>query len=303
MKSPKLLKALGLAHLRHSSRAPDENSDLGAAPDQAANAGPSVSGTVGFPAFKTALTKIVPALAGSARETAGQLRDQVKALDLRERVNTLKRAHGTAAGPSAVVIQPVTPPRPRVRASSDRSWGKWTFLLGCLTAAGVAHIVTIFALPIVGTTSAFERLKPLLQVNAMSVLPPAAPGGTHIPFLSPDMRYAMCRYDISSGPVGVIATLPEAGWSLAIHAPDGENFYLVPGQDQRRTEIAFTITRTSERPLIATPGVRRSDVDATQVTSPRPEGLVVLRAPVRGTAYRAETEAILKAATCRPIVR
>jgi uncharacterized membrane protein len=302
MKGPKTLDALKLAEVRKPVRAADSDAARKSPVDTGAHSQLFTQTPAAPPASPA---KVAPVLAGSARKTAASLKEQVKGFDLRQTVNDLKRVPESAiAAPPAVVMAPVAvEPRPRGRAASGRAWSRWTFLLGCLCSAGVAHIVTIFALPVIGSTSAYERLKPQLPVNAMAVLPPAAPGTTHIPFLSPDMRYAMCRYDISSGPVAVSAVLPEAGWSLAIHAPDGENFYLVPGQDQRRTEIAFTITRTSERSLIATPGVRRSDVDATQVTSPRADGLVVLRAPVRGTAYRAETEAILKAASCRAIVR
>jgi uncharacterized membrane protein len=245
------------------------------------------------PAHSAAVTR-------SALQAAGGLKAKIKDFDVRRRVADLQRS------PDATVfVPPRSKPisRLRPRLSESWSWMSWMFATGCLFAAGVAHIVTVFALPLIGATSAFERLRPQLPVNAMTVLAPAAPGGTHIPFLSPDVRYAMCRYDLSGGPVVVSATLPEAGWTLAIHAPDGENFYLVPGQEQRRTEIAFTITRSNERSLIAAPGVRRNDVDATQVTSPRPEGLVVLRAPVRGLAFRDETETILKTATCRPQIR
>jgi uncharacterized membrane protein len=257
----------------------------------------------------------VPAnVAGSAREAVGQLRDKFTDLDLRRRIADLKKTSSqrtsdpTSEQPRTQTVLPTrSSTRARIVAPDRLSWMSWMFVAGCLFAAGVAHIITVFALPLFSTTSAFERLRPLLPVNTMTALPPAAPGaatGTSPPpFLSPDMRYAMCRYDLSSGPLLVSAILPEAGWSLAIHAPDGENFYLVPGQDQRRTDISFTIARSGERPLIATPGVRRSDVDATQVTSPRLEGLVVIRAPVRGLAYRGEIEAILKTATCRALTR
>jgi uncharacterized membrane protein len=239
-------------------------------------------------------------LSRAATTYAGDLKTKLQGLDVRRRVADLQRAPNVTI---AVPQRPSPITRLRPRLTEGWSWMSWMFVAASLFAAGVAHIVTIFALPSIGSTSAFERLRPQLPVNTMTVLPPAAPGSTHIPFLSPDVRYAMCRYDLTGGAIVVSATLPEAGWSLAIHAPDGENFYLVPGQDQRRTEIAFTITRSNERSLIATPGVRRNDVDATQVTSPRPEGLVVLRAPVRGLAFRGETETILKTATCQQRIR
>jgi uncharacterized membrane protein len=269
----------------------------------------------GVSALRAKLVDAAPAIARAARDTAAGLREQVRAFDVRKRVMDLSRAQepfvphpataATLPTPPAVLAPAAIPLANRtIRQEPTRaaSWFSRNFLLGCLFAAGVAHIVTVLALPSIGSGGAYQRLKSQLPVNTMAVLPMLSPGA-HIPYLSPDMRYAMCRYDISMGPLAVTATLPEAGWSIAIHTPDGENIYLVPGQDQRRTELEFTLTRSSERSLITPLGVRRSDVDATQVTSPRAEGLVVLRAPVRGTAYKAETEAILRAAKCREVLR
>ncbi len=48
-------------------------------------------------------------------------------------------------------------------------------------------------------------------------------------------------------------------------------------------------------------GSRRLTGDDSQVESPVSEGLVLLRAPLRGLAWRAETEARLRRATCTPV--
>jgi uncharacterized membrane protein len=176
-------------------------------------------------------------------------------------------------------------------------------LATALVTGAVLHIVTTFAIPLINAGSAFDRIKFQLDVNAMKILQPDVTGAMPLPFLSPDMRYAFCRYDITSGPVAVSAVLPEAGWSLALYTPQGDNFYAVPGQDGRAVDVVFNISPASDRLLIPVPGQRRADVDAAQVTSPTREGLVVIRAPNKGAASVPMTEAALRRAACRAVER
>jgi hypothetical protein len=53
----------------------------------------------------------------------------------------------------------------------------------------------------------------------------------------------------------------------------------------------------------AVPVSRRVSAQETQIASPTGQGLVMVRAPLRGLAWRAETEAALTRATCTPIKR
>jgi uncharacterized membrane protein len=171
-------------------------------------------------------------------------------------------------------------------------------LLTALVTGGIIHIALTFAIPALRWGSAYDRLRGMLQINTMRLV------GTEqqpspLPFLSPDMRYAMCRYDIGSGPVTVAATLPDVGWSLTLYTPQGDNFYAVPGQEGRVIDAAFTILPASDRLINLAPGVRKTDVDVTQVTSPQREGLVVIRAPQKGAAFQAAMLATLAKATCQ----
>jgi uncharacterized membrane protein len=194
-----------------------------------------------------------------------------------------------------------------VKAEAEAERGRPVFTLGmfatALTAGGVLHILTTFAVPWMNTSSAFERLRAKLETNAMRVFPADANGQTPLPFLSADLRYAMCRYDLTANSVIVSATLPDIGWSLALYTPQGDNFYAVPGQDGRVVTAQFTLNTASDRLLLPVPGVRRSDTDATQVTSPNREGLVVIRAPNLGPAQQASVEDALKRSTCRTTPR
>ena len=62
------------------------------------------------------------------------------------------------------------------------------------------------------------------------------------------------------------------------------------------------------RPLLVIPGgpdaalvPKRESTSGTPIVSPTREGLIVLRAPLRGLAWGAETEATLLQATCTQV--
>ena len=173
-------------------------------------------------------------------------------------------------------------------------------VLTALLAGGIIHIATTFATTSLGTGSAFRQLRPVLPANELVVMPSQSPTTQLLPFLAPDMLYAMCRFDLSGGSIEVTAMLPEAGWSLALYTRQGDNFYATPGQSLRPVPVAFVLAPASDRLVNIAPGVRKSDVDISQVTSPDQEGLVVIRAPIKGVAFEATARAELQRATCKP---
>jgi uncharacterized membrane protein len=178
------------------------------------------------------------------------------------------------------------------------AWISWRMVAAAVLLAGVVHICATFASSLSTTGQAYRLLAERLPPNGMVVLPLQAPGRQILPFLPPDALYAMCRYDLSDGPVAVAASVLDAGWALSLHTPDGRNLYVLPGLPQRRTEVSFLIVPSSPD----TPSIPRRDSAAdTQIASPSIEGVVILRAPLRGLAWTAETEAALQTAACTPV--
>jgi uncharacterized membrane protein len=179
----------------------------------------------------------------------------------------------------------------------------WRTVAGALLLGGIIHILATMAVPIVSSGHAFARLQDSLPLNQMVLLPPPAPGKQPLPFLPPDALYAMCRYDISVDLVLVTAPMAQAGWTLSLHTPQGDNFYVMPAQESRRGTVSLTLVPSAERlgEFATTP--RRISAQETQVASPSWQGLVVVRAPLKGLAWRAETEAALRRASCTPVKR
>lgn len=176
---------------------------------------------------------------------------------------------------------------------------KWRLVVAALLSVGILHILATLATPSLSTGSAFARLKAELPANRMLVLPPPSPDKQVLPFLAADARYAMCRFDMAKGPVAVAATLPDAGWSLALYTPQGDNFYVATGTEGQRSDLSVLLVSSDERFMGLTPEARGIPADrmATVAVGAR-QGLAIVRGPDRGFAFTAMTEAVLKLASC-----
>lgn len=183
----------------------------------------------------------------------------------------------------------------------------WRILLGAALLGGVLHICATFAAPALanlgwlGSGTAFQQLHGSLPLNSMVVLPPPAPGRQILPFLPPDALYAMCRYELTGGPIAVTAAVAARGGVVSLHTPQGDNFYVLPGQQLRHAEVSFLLV-PSGTPDATLARQSASETD-TQVVSPALEGLIVVRAPLAGIAWQAETEALLRRSSCTQVKR
>ena len=137
----------------------------------------------------------------------------------------------------------------------------------------------------------------------MVLLPPPAPGKQPLPFLAPDAVYAMCRYDVTVDSLAVTAAMAQAGWTLSLHTPQGDNFFVMPAQEARRGDVSLTVVPGAERlgEFVATP--RRVSAKETQSPRRRRRASSSCARRSRGLAWRAETEALLRRATCTPVKR
>ncbi len=187
-----------------------------------------------------------------------------------------------------------------------REWGAaglGTTLLCGVVAAGIVHIIATFATPELLRPHAYDRITEHLPANTLVVLGQPEPQSQLVPYQEPDMHFAVCHYDVSSGPVSARVVLPGSGWTLALYSPAGDNFYIMPGRDQRITTInAVLITSGDDTAL---PPIRRLPRRAapTYIEVPAPRGLMVIRGPDKGESYRQEVESILARASCQPANR
>lgn len=181
-------------------------------------------------------------------------------------------------------------------------WAAVGVLLGV-----ILHISYVLAAPHLSTVTAWRQLSPLLPINEMKVLPPVRPGAQPLPFMTPDVRYAICRFDLAAGALQVKARVLDSTWSVIFFTAQGENFSTFTSSDLQKSELEMTVAATTEQSLLQSVQtfLTRTQKEARGprdpgivVTSPAREGLAVLRAPLMGVAFHKEVEAVLGAATC-----
>ena len=142
-----------------------------------------------------------------------------------------------------------------------------------------------------------------LHLLAVFTEPFAAAEAQVLPFLSPDARYAMCRFSTANGPVAVKAALLGPGWVLTVYSETGESLNTSLAAPSRpRTDVSLKLMPSDDRFMGLTPQARGI---RTRATSALPvgarSGLVVVRAPDRGQAYRELHDAALLQASCRQL--
>jgi uncharacterized membrane protein len=121
-----------------------------------------------------------------------------------------------------------------------------------------------------------------------------------MPMMAPDVRYAFCRFDLSSGPVRLSAKIADELLLIALYTR-GDNFYTVPGADMRSAQLDLVIATADQT-------VEEAGVDAPEGTdelfvikSPVQEGVAIIRAPLSGPSRTARAENALKATACGPL--
>lgn len=179
----------------------------------------------------------------------------------------------------------------------------WTWLAGALIAAAILHILTVLYLA--GTTEhrGILALERVTAVNEMVALPATTPDDQVLPFLAPDVRYAVCRYDLAEGPVTVRTAFGDNTWSISLYNRAGDNFYGISSGELQRREIELLLAPSSEGGTASLPISK--EVVATNITVnvPDRQGIAVIRAPLLGSAYVAETEQILAGARCEKVAK
>ena len=176
-----------------------------------------------------------------------------------------------------------------------------------LVLAAILHISYVLAAPHVTAKTAWRQLSPQLPFNEMKVLPPIRPGAQPLPFMTPDVRYAMCRFDLAAGPLQIKTRLLDPTWLVMLFTAQGENFSTFASADVQKPELEMTVQQATEQSLLQSvqtfltrtqKEVRGPREPGLVITAPSREGVLVVRAPVMGVAFAKEVEQALASATC-----
>lgn len=164
--------------------------------------------------------------------------------------------------------------------------------------AGLIHVMAVLTLPVLAPRDAHARLAALGPANTMIKLPPVTPGQQIMPNMAPDVRYAVCLFDLSNGPVRLRTSIPDALWLIAFYTPLGENFYTVIGADMKRADVELIVTAEDQPVPELGANAPQAFENVVVVSSPETKGIALIRAPLASHSRGAETERALEASYC-----
>ncbi len=179
----------------------------------------------------------------------------------------------------------------------------WRLLLSALVAAAVIHLWTTLATVHKGEADGYRRLASDLPLNRISYLPAVTPENQRVTFMMPDNRYAICRFDSSSAPIRIRAVIPAPGWSLSLHAPNGDNVLFVPGTDDRVTTVNITVKPPGKVFEAKTLGALSPAKKTPEINLTLSQGIAIYRAPIPALALRRLVDERLNSFECYPARR
>jgi uncharacterized membrane protein len=171
-------------------------------------------------------------------------------------------------------------------------------IVGGILLGGVVHLVSVLALPRIATQDAYSRLTTITKLNAVTPLPPTEPGNTLLPFMDPAFAVAVCRYDLSTGPIKLAVPVSQSYTSVSFYTRSDVAYYAINDRSAGRRVIELDLMTEAQHAALP----EDEDVTAADrliIDSPTADGLIVLKALAPEPGLMAQAQASLAAASCR----
>jgi len=171
------------------------------------------------------------------------------------------------------------------------------WLLGGVLLGGIVHLSTVLWLPDLATQDAYSRLTPVTPVHAVTGLPAPTPDKSVVPFLDPAFAMAVCRYDLSGGPLKFSVPVSPAYTSVSFYTRNDVAYYAINDRAAGRRVIELDLMTSEQRAELPS-DEELTAADRLIVESPTPTGLIVIKALAPEPGLMAAAQTALKAAKC-----
>ena len=165
-------------------------------------------------------------------------------------------------------------------------WG--LIVLGTLAVAGIVHIGLVLRTPSYARNDAWARISAQSVANRMTALTPTVRAAT-LPFGDAAMASAVCRYDLSAGPLTVTVTPFDASFvSLGFHDRGGIAFYGLNLRADGSDPLIMTLLTAAQAEALdasSDPETPRRDL---RIVAPGGLGFVLIETPGGDRALAAE---------------
>ena len=173
----------------------------------------------------------------------------------------------------------------------------FTIVAGVLLGL-VVHLVSVLALPRIASQDAYSRLTPTTQLNAITMLPAADPGYTLMPFMDPAFAVAVCRYDLSAGPINLTVPVSQAYTSVSFYTRNEVAYYAINDRSAGKKVIELNLMTEAQHDELPE-DENITAADRLIIDSPTATGLIVMKALAPEPGLMAQAQATLAASSCK----
>ena len=118
---------------------------------------------------------------------------------------------------------------------------RWLLLfLGGALLGGIVHLATIIVLPRTATQDAYSRLTPKAPIDTVAAVAAPTPEDAPMPFMDPAFASAVCRYDLSNGPLKLSVPVSSAYTSVSFYTHYDVAYYAINDRAAGRRVIELT---------------------------------------------------------------
>lgn len=175
---------------------------------------------------------------------------------------------------------------------------RWVLLIfGGLLLGGIVHLATVIILPRTATQDAFARLTPIAPVNTIVALPAPTPEKAVMPFMDPAFASAVCRYDLSQGPLKLTVPVSPAYTSVSFYTRNDVAYYAINDRAAGRRLIELDLMTTAQHDQVPE-DEEVTAADRLIVESPTPTGIIAIRAMAPEPGLMRAAQAAVAASRC-----
>jgi uncharacterized membrane protein len=172
----------------------------------------------------------------------------------------------------------------------------FTIIAGVLLG-GVVHLVSVLALPRIASQDAYSRLTPTTKLNAVTPLPLADPANSPMPFMDPAFAMAICRYDLSGGPIKLKVPVSQAYTSVSFYTRNEVAYYAINDRSAGRKVIELDLMTEAQHDELPE-DEEVTAADRLIIDSPTATGLILLKALAPEPGLMPQAQASLAASSC-----
>ena len=177
---------------------------------------------------------------------------------------------------------------------------RWLLLFfGGTLLGGIVHLATIIILPFTATQDAYARLARNAPVNAVTAIPAPTPESAIMPFMDPAFASAVCRYDLSQGPLKLSVPVSLAYTSVSFYTRYDVAYYAINDRAAGRRVIELNLM-TVEQHNQMPEDEEITAADRLIVESPTLTGLIAIRALAPEPGLMPMAQNAIAAAKCLP---